>query len=179
MWDINLNTIYVWLFQGLNGKVVYTLAQGDPLDQFRVDPHTGEISLKKQLDRENISSYGEAPIFRSVTSLWAVMSVGWFKVYKNVTLTMQLRQISCIYISCIHFCILFSSNKSFVPQQIQLMDAITLKYGNAVAGRHPPSPPPLFSFPSFSPPPPPLLSSAFCVLMLCKTNSISCTTLIS
>ena len=43
----------------MNGEVVYSLVHGDALNQFGLDPRTGELSLKLQLDRENISSYGQ------------------------------------------------------------------------------------------------------------------------
>lgn len=45
------------LDSGLNGKVTYSIANGDRHGQFQIDPVNGYISVKSHLDREMISSY--------------------------------------------------------------------------------------------------------------------------
>ncbi|KAK3099997.1 hypothetical protein FSP39_013258 [Pinctada imbricata] len=42
---------------GYNGLLKYSVIDGDPYDQFQINPSTGEISVVAKLDREQISRY--------------------------------------------------------------------------------------------------------------------------
>ncbi|XP_071501905.1 protocadherin Fat 1-like [Diadema antillarum] len=61
---------------GANGRVVYVIIDGNPLNQFTINPNDGLVSLAAELDREQISSYsilvratdlGEKPQYTDVT----------------------------------------------------------------------------------------------------------------
>lgn len=43
--------------QGPNGKIVYTLIEGNEENRFRIDENTGQVSLSRQLDRETTPLY--------------------------------------------------------------------------------------------------------------------------
>lgn len=40
-----------------NGRIAYSISQGDNLKQFEIDPITGYINVASALDREAISNY--------------------------------------------------------------------------------------------------------------------------